>query len=222
VVTTTGRGLKPKVPPTRSDNPDIAWRPSFAVDQAGLFTNNTGYFLPIGDPWIAAVLNAPIGWWFAWRKAQHGKDEALRYFNTFVEEYPIAQDKNIDVQKIVASLASKTDEVCRGKRQILNWLNVEFGLDEPGSSLVEIEADAFVAAVRQALPKSRKLSVSEIERLKKEHATTLGPARKAARDALLLERRLSDLVNAAYGLTPDEVKLMWDTAPPRMPIPPAV
>jgi hypothetical protein len=47
----------------------------------------------------------------------------------------------------------------------------------------------------------------------------LEPARIAARGALLLERRLSDLVNAAYGLTPDEVKLMWDTAPPRMPIP---
>ena len=39
-----------------------------------------------------------------------------------------------------------------------------------------------------------------------------------------LERRLHDLVNEAYGLTPDEVRLMWDTAPPRMPIarPPGV
>ena len=35
---------------------------------------------------------------------------------------------------------------------------------------------------------------------------------------LTLERRLSDLVNEAYGLTPDEVDLMWKTAPPRMPI----
>jgi hypothetical protein len=33
-------------------------------------------------------------------------------------------------------------------------------------------------------------------------------------------RLLSDLVNAAYGLTPDEVALMWATAPPRMPIAP--
>jgi hypothetical protein len=65
--------------------------------------------------------------------------------------------------------------------------------------------------------RSRGLSSGEIERLKKEDATTLEPARIAARDAQLLERRLSDLVNAAYGLTPGEVKLMWDTAP-RMPI----
>lgn len=36
-------------------------------------------------------------------------------------------------------------------------------------------------------------------------------------DALALERTLSDLVNQAYHLTPDEVKLLWVTAPPRMP-----
>jgi len=36
----------------------------------------------------------------------------------------------------------------------------------------------------------------------------------------VLERKLSDLINAAYGLTPDEVALMWRTAPPRMPLDP--
>jgi hypothetical protein len=32
------------------------------------------------------------------------------------------------------------------------------------------------------------------------------------------ERRVSNLVNQAYGLTPEEVALMWATAPPRMPL----
>jgi len=71
------------------------------------------------------------------------------------------------------------------------------------------------------LPKSRKWSAAEIARLKQEYADTLVPARKAAADILALERKLSDLVNAAYGLTPDEVALMWRTAPPRMPLDPA-
>jgi hypothetical protein len=38
-----------------------------------------------------------------------------------------------------------------------------------------------------------------------------------ATEALQLERQLSDVVNEAYGLTPDEVALLWQTAPPRMP-----
>jgi hypothetical protein len=46
------------------------------------------------------------------------------------------------------------------------------------------------------------------------------PARTQAAEALQLERRLSDLVNEAYGLTPDEVALLWATAPPRMPFVP--
>ena len=44
------------------------------------------------------------------------------------------------------------------------------------------------------------------------------PARAA--EMLKLERTLSDLVNQAYGLTPAEIELMWQTAPPRMPMPP--
>jgi hypothetical protein len=43
-----------------------------------------------------------------------------------------------------------------------------------------------------------------------------------AAEARDLERRVSDLVNAAYGLTPEEVDLMWRTAPPRMPFGPPV
>lgn len=43
------------------------------------------------------------------------------------------------------------------------------------------------------------------------------PLQALDREANGLERELSDLVNAAFGLTPAEVQLMWDTAPPRMP-----
>jgi hypothetical protein len=56
--------------------------------------------------------------------------------------------------------------------------------------------------------------------LKQEYADTLIPARNAAAEILALERKLSDLVNDAYGLTPDKVVLMWRTAPPHMPLDP--
>ena len=43
------------------------------------------------------------------------------------------------------------------------------------------------------------------------------PLQTLAGEAAALEARVSDLVNAAYGLTPDEIALMWQTAPPRVP-----
>jgi hypothetical protein len=61
------------------------------------------------------------------------------------------------------------------------------------------------------------LSAAALKSLRDEHTRTIEPARAQAAEALQLERRLSDLVNEAYGLTPDEVSLVWETAPPRMP-----
>ena len=46
-----------------------------------------------------------------------------------------------------------------------------------------------------------------------------GPVREARTEAADLERELSDLVNGAYGLTTEDVDLLWKTAPPRMPRP---
>jgi hypothetical protein len=43
----------------------------------------------------------------------------------------------------------------------------------------------------------------------------------AAAEDLTLEHTPSDRVNQAYALTAEEIALMWQTAPPRMPIPPA-
>jgi hypothetical protein len=39
-------------------------------------------------------------------------------------------------------------------------------------------------------------------------------------DCLKLERTLSDIINQAYALTSAEIEPMWETAPPRPPIPP--
>ena len=45
-------------------------------------------------------------------------------------------------------------------------------------------------------------------------------ARALAAETLTPERTLSDLVNQTYALNPAEIEIMWQTAPPRMPIPP--
>jgi len=128
------------------------------------------------------------------------------------------------------NVADDISRLAKGKETLLNavagihdWLRHEFGLDKPGRALAEphkLDADGFVAAVRGSLPKSCKWSAAEITRLKQEYADTLMPARNAAGEIVALERKLSDLVNAAYGLTPEEVALMWRTAPPRMPLDP--
>ena len=55
--------------------------------------------------------------------------------------------------------------------------------------------------------------------MRDEYTRTIEPARALAAETLKTERTLSDLVNQAYALAPAEIELMWQTAPPRMPIP---
>ena len=54
--------------------------------------------------------------------------------------------------------------------------------------------------------------------MRDEYTRTIAPARALAAEALTLEHTLSDLVNQAYALTPAEIALMRQTAPPRMPV----
>ena len=74
--------------------------------------------------------------------------------------------------------------------------------------------------VKKLRGKSKPLTAAALKALRDEDTQTLTPARALAAEALTLERQVSDLVNAAYDLTPAEVQLMWNTAPPRMPIAP--
>ena len=68
--------------------------------------------------------------------------------------------------------------------------------------------------------KKQPLSSAGLHALRDEYTRTIEPARARAVETLSLERTLSDLVNQTYGLTPAEIALMWQTAPPRMSIPP--
>ena len=84
--------------------------------------------------------------------------------------------------------------------------------------MARLDADGLAGEVRKARGRTKPLTVADVKRVKTEHAATVTPLQTLAAEALGLERTVSDLVNAAYGLTPAEIELMWATAPPRMPL----
>ena len=73
--------------------------------------------------------------------------------------------------------------------------------------------------MRKRRPKSAgKLSPAGLRALRDGYSEQATPVQQRQAEAQKLERRLADLVNQAYGLTPEEVDLLWRTAPPRMPV----
>jgi methylase of polypeptide subunit release factors len=203
--------------------PEITWRAQWSFDAHGLYINNTVYILPTDDLWILVVMNSPIMWWFSWRTATHGKDEALRFIREFVQELPISRPsegaRNI-ATPIVRRLIEIADKQSNERAAFLDWLRMEYAVDKPSQKLQDVSAltpDALVDEVKKARGKKNPLTVTGLKALREEHGRSIVPLQTLAAEARGLERQVAELVHAAYGLTPEEVALMWKTAPPRMP-----
>ena len=105
---------------------------------------------------------------------------------------------------------------------MLDWLKVEYAIEKPSNKLLaatDLDSDTWVGEVKRIRGKKLPLTAAGVHGLRDEYIRIIEPARALAAETMKLERTLSDLVNQAYGLTPVEIALLRQTAPPRMPIP---
>lgn len=202
----------------------IQFHPCYALDLEGTYGNNKTGFIPTGDLYLLAVLNSPLMWWHNWRHLPHMKDEALAPNPTVLESVPIAIPTD-HLKSAVETRVARTIEITafqqQTQRTLLDWLRVEFGIEKPGNKLQAITAldsDTFVAEVKRIRGTKQPLTAAGLQALRQEFTSTIAPTHTLAAEALKLEHQINDLVNQAYGLTPEEIDLMWKTAPPRMPI----
>jgi hypothetical protein len=128
---------------------------------------------------------------------------------------------DLEAEPTVERLISLAKSDQEARRDMLYWLRHEFGVEKPGQKLEDfasLDADAFIEEVRKRRPKSAgHFTRSELKALRAEYTEMVPPVLEGRVEAANLERRLSDLVNKAYDLTSEEVRLLWDTAPLRMP-----
>jgi hypothetical protein len=204
---------------------EIQFHPSYSFDSTGMLGNNKTFFIPVEARYLLGILNSPTMWWHNWRYLPHMKDEALSPVAYLVEKLPIPKlGKKLKdlICGHVDKLMDLSAESQESNRDLLDWLRVQYDIATPSTKLknpIGLSSDDFVAEVQKLRGKSKGLTSVGLKGLREEYARTIEPARGRAAEALRLEERLHDLVNEAYGLTPEEVRLMWDTAPPRMPIP---
>jgi hypothetical protein len=206
---------------------EIQFYPAYTLDSDGLYLNNKGFLLPSADRWLVAVLNSPLLWWFGWRHFPHMKDEALTPAGFRMETLPIARPPESAAARtaeIVDQLATIARERQAARRSLRDWLSTTWEIPRPLVALTEpfsLSADQFAQALRMALPpRKRTLSAAAVAVIRAEHAETIAPIAARLAEATRLESELSGLVNRAYGLTEEDERLMWQTAPPRMPTAP--
>ncbi len=204
---------------------EIQFHPAYSYDERGYLTNNKAFILPKADLYILAVLNSPLIWWYNWRYLPHMKDDALSPVGELMENFPIAPPTD-EIRAEVEAIAPRLIEITKTNqeacRDVLEWLRLEQGIDKPGQKLEDfsrLDADAFVQEIKKRKPKSAgSLTPAALKAIRSVYSEYAPAIQSRLSEALTLERRLSDLVNQAYGLTPEEIDLMWKTAPPRMPM----
>lgn len=160
----------------------IQYHPAFGFDREGGFSNDKTFILPTSDMALLASLNAPVMWWFNWRHLTHLKDEALSPVGYRMEELPIGalrgksfENASTAVEKVIRLRQSVT----QANNSIVDWLRHTRGLEtvsNPLRNVAQLDAEAFVSAVIDALPKRQKLSAADVVDLKREHTATIKPA----------------------------------------------
>jgi hypothetical protein len=202
----------------------IQTHPRYGLSTEPMLTNDKGFFLPSGDLWLLSVLNSPLMWWYGWRYFGHMINESLNPAAWLMEKLPIAAPTDAareEAERAAGRLVEIRAAEHTTRRETLDWLRVELGVEKPGQKLTDFAAlteEAFVEEVRKRRPKgSPRLTPAGLKELRTVYTEQATPVQDARAEAASLERRLSDLVNAAYGLTEAEIDLLWRTAPPRMP-----
>lgn len=205
---------------------EIQFHSLFCFDDQKYFTNNKCFIIPTIDLYLLGVLNSSVMWWHNWRYLPHMKDDALTPVGVLMESIPIAPptpEIRAQVEPLVSQLIELTKTNQQNHRDLINWLRTEHNIDKPGRKLEnfsQLSQDEFIKELTKRKPKGDNFGPTA-RRQATEAYNELAPQILTRNPTITqLENQLNHLINQAYQLTPQEIALLWQTAPPRMPITP--
>ncbi|WP_072620418.1 Eco57I restriction-modification methylase domain-containing protein [Spirulina major] len=200
--------------------------PQYAFDESGCYGNDKTFILPCSDFYLVACLNSPLIWWYSHRYFTRMLSGSISPMGYLFETLPIAPptpEIRAQVEPHVAELIELTQQNQQSHRDLINWFRTEHNIAKPGRKLEDfsqLSEDDFIKELKKRQPKGSSFGPTA-RRHALEAYNDLAPAIQTRNSAIAhLEQELNDLINQAYQLTPDEIALMWRTAPPRMPIAP--
>jgi len=76
--------------------PDIYEHQSFAIDNIGLFSGNTSYFIPTADIWLCGLFNSQTVEWFYSNVSNKVRGGYLRAFTDYMKQIPIPVTTSVE------------------------------------------------------------------------------------------------------------------------------
>jgi hypothetical protein len=201
---------------------EIQFHSRFSLDTTALFTNNKAFFLRSHEPALLALLNSCLMWWFLDKHIGHMKDGAFAMQAFRVEQLSVARVKESAGERmteLVKALLLLGAERASVASEFANHARNRYGLEHVrgGFEVFWRTGDrAFLTALRKAGVQATT-AAAQAEVLQ-DFRPRRARMRQLLRNLYRLEIELHHKVFELYGLTPDEVSLLRETAPPRDPL----
>ena len=196
---------------------EIQYHPSYGADRTGQFANNKVMFIPNCDLYLLGVLNSSLMWWHNWWYLPHMKDEALTPVIFMTEKLPIAEptpETRSRIEGAVARLVEIAEHERDTRRELLEYLRVPHGITSPGQKLqgpFDLDLDFFLAEIVRIRGPRHPLSLQDHRSLRETYAKAIATTQVLLEEAKGLEQEVNRLVIETYGLTRDDVRLIWET-----------
>ena len=204
---------------------EINTLPAYAFHVNSHYMNNKVFIIPTKSLYLCGCLNSPLGWWIAHQIFPKMIGATITPRHDLMINFPIMEVTGhlcYQIEEIVDTLLNIIQINQQNYSQVIDWLKIERSVHQLGQKLENfagLDCDQFLEEVRNRQPKGASFSPKVMKQLREVYNEYAPAIQSRQTQALILENQLSDLVNQAYGLTPEDIDLLWKTAPPRMPIP---
>lgn len=203
---------------------EINTLPCYAIDSQ-YFINNKVFLLPTSDLYLLSCLNSPLGWWISHQIFPKMINDTVTPRGDLMINFPIA-DPTPSIRSQTEEIVSQLIEISKNNQQIykdvFDWLFIEYKIEKLGRKLEDfasLSIDEFVTEIKKRQSKGMKsININQFREIREAYNQYIPTIQQNKNLILTLELGLNDLINQAYQLTPEEIELMWKTAPPRMPI----
>jgi hypothetical protein len=145
-------------------------------------------------------------------------------FGEYVVTIPIAtptQSQREATANEIQQVSRLTHQSQLSRAGILDVLRMEYEVEKPGQALAEFElldGDTFVREVKKRRgQKSKPLSPSSLKALRELYDSEVPALLQKRAQILLHERKIAAVVHAVYKLAEEDLRVLRDTQPPRMP-----
>jgi len=201
--------------------PEIGKLPRCSWGEVGMYSNNKGYFIAPGDPFLLGVMQSRVSWFVISRLAtplsKGGTDTRYQQHTQFISRLPIPDAPSTEheaigglAMQLTARARARYDLHARTRRRILTDFGMSGkGLNQKLTGWWNLDFFAFRAELQKVF--KREIPVKERDDWEEWLAQCRTAHEQHTAEIIRLETELNARVYALFDLAPAEIAVIEDS-----------